>query len=1162
MPISSTAAGRPFSGFLTPSPQNRGDALYRLSAMVADPFAMPPGAGGKAASVLCPLAGLLVWPSSVKALRMWIAGSNRQPIVGLALVVLATIWPVWAQAQRITLMPRITTVAGNGLAGHSGDGGPATLASIDPFLMTTDAFGNLYFSEPQGNFVRKVDTSGKISTVAGNGTRGDTECAGALMVPTNATLGSPLGLAVNGAGELFIGADGRICMVTPSGLIVGSAGIGPPGYSGDGGPSNSAQVNPFGVAVDGAGNIYFSDETNHVIRKIDLADRGTISTVAGNYALSCPSVQSGCPAPFGGDNEPATGAALNTPNGIAVDTSGNIYFADVGHSRIRKVDTHGIITTVAGNGTNGYSGDGGPATDAALNMWDTSFQSTIFSIALDDLGNLYIADGRNYRVRKVDTRGIITTFAGDGTQGFSGDDGPPKAAQITFPAGIAVDRDRNVYFGDGNRIRKVGKPTSVDFGQVEIGASLSLSVPLTINEALALASVQSTGDFAVQGNTCPTGAPLAAGTVCTVQIRFAPSQAGQRVFGLAVTDDAGNRFGFPLRGTGVGSTVSFSPGVLTTVAGIGPYIIEPNGGDGGPATSASLDGPRGIKFDGEGNLYIVEFGRCRIRKVDRDGKISTVAGNGTCGYSSDGGPATGTVLGDPWGLALDSAGNLLIADRDGSRIRQVDANGLIHAIVGNGEYAFSGDGDLANQARLWAPTDIAFDVEGALYIADAGNFRVRKIASTGVIRTVAGGGDLWGPIADGGPATSARFAEIDGINIDHVGNLYISDYYAQTVRKVDPQGTITTLAGTGVFAPSAVPDNVPAAKAPLAAPIGMVTDVQGNVYIASYLGRRISKVDPSGLLTDVAGNNQLVGPWGLALDHAGILHVSEDHGYVRKFDTAVSALSFSTTPPQYVGITSDPQVARITNKGNFPLNFSEFAWPQYFDPATVGNDCAVGVSVAPGASCNIGVTFTPQAPGDPITGTLLVFDSALNSPQSITLTGNAQAVPPPPQPPPPATVLQIWVDTGWGYYSLFSSTRNRLPWKIARIRVLFSQAITTGGPASLMGLPTTGLNGLGTAMLDWTFSPLTLGNFSASFANSGADALRDEFGTAVAPMSFNFRVLWGDVNDDGVVSAADMVVVNKARAHWDNPFANLNDDEVIDLQDVQIVRSRIGTQLP
>jgi hypothetical protein len=301
----------------------------------------------------------------------------------------------------------------------------------------------------------------------------------------------------------------------------------------------------------------------------------------------------------------------------------------------------------------------------------------------------------------------------------------------------------------------------------------------------------------------------------------------------------------------------------------------------------------------------------------------------------------------------------------------------------------------------------------------------------------------------------------------------------------------------------------------------------------------------------------LFDPWGVAVDHADNLYFSEIHAHrVRKIDTTLSALSFVTTPAHYVGSTSDPQSVRLTNDGNSSLDIQNFVWPPYFNPASVGNDCVVGLSIAPGESCNIGVTFTPQAPGDKITGTLLVFDSALNSPQSIMLTGNAQAA------PPPATVLNVWVETGEGYFSLFSSTRNRLPWKIKRIRVLFSQPITSGGPASLVGLPTTGVDGLGTTMLDWTFSPLTLGNFSASLATSGGDALRDEFGTAVAPMSFAFRVLWGDVNDDGVVSAADMVEVNLARYIRNNPFANLTDDEAIDLQDVQVVRSRIGTRLP
>jgi sugar lactone lactonase YvrE len=873
---------------------------------------------------------------------------------------------------------------------------------------------------------------------------------------------------------------------------------------------------------------------------------------------------------------------------MATSGSGTFYFADVFHNRIRKVDARGTITTVVGNGTADYSGEGGPATAAAIHM----FPATEASIATDALGNLYFADGFNHRIRRVDAAGIVTTVVGHGedgnlAEGATGIGFPAFAALVGSPSGLTVDGAGSLYYRDKGIIRKVRTPTAVpDFGRFFLLGSTQQPVWVAINSATTLANALADGDFAVVSNDCALATPLPAGTICKLILQFTPTRPGVRVGKLRFVDDQGHRFAFPLSGTGVGPNVSFIPGVLSTVAG-NPFAAKNAIGDGGPATSAFLNGPSGIKFDADGNLYIAEsaYASSRIRKVDTGGTISTVAGNGISGHSGDGGPAINASLYSPVGISLDNFGDLIIADQGNSRIRRVDDDGVVRTIVGTGEYGFSGDGGPAIQARIAGPFDSAVDPAGNLYIADYGNGRVRKVDSHGVISTVAGGGDLMGRSADGLPATRAGFVQVDAIDVDFNGNLYIADYSPGLVSKVDPQGTITTLAGTRPWDGNPTFDNnVPALEAVLDLPTGVASDAQGNVYIANMGGPRISKVEKaSGLLLNIAGNGAMLypgadtldggpatagsldRPGGVTTDNAGNLYFSTVSllqpglnfaGRVRKLDTTVGALTFATTPPPYIGSTSDPQSVRLTNEGNSPLDLLEFAWPQHFNPAPVGNDCVVGVSIAPGGSCNIGVAFTPQVTGDKITGTLLVFDNTFNRSHAVTLSGNAQAL------PPPATVVQVWVETGNGYYPLLGSTRNRLPWKIERIRVLFSQAITSGAPASLAGLPVIGLDGLGTESLTWTLSPLTIGSFSAALATSGAAALRDEFGTAVAPMSFAFRVLWGDVNDDGVVSAADMVAVSQARAHWDNPFANLNGDEVIDLQDVQVVRDHIGTHLP
>ena len=331
----------------------------------------------------------------------------------------------------------ITTVAGTGTVGFSGDGGPATSAELnDPYGVAVDGSGNLYIADTQNNRVRKVDGSGTITTVAGTGTAGFSGDGGPAT--SAAALRSP-GVAVDGSGNLYIAdyANSRVRKVDGSGTITTVAGTGTAGFSGDGGPATSAELDhPVGVAVDGSGNLYIADYDNNVVRKVNGS--GTITTIAGTGTFG-----------FSGDGGPATSAELSSTAGVALDGSGNLYIADEDNSRVRKVDGSGTITTVAGTGTAGFSGDGGPATSAELNFPG--------GVAVDGSGNLYIADAINHRVRKVDGSGTITTVAGTGTFGFSGDGGPATSAELNDPDGVAVDGSGNLYIADfdNSRVRKV-----------------------------------------------------------------------------------------------------------------------------------------------------------------------------------------------------------------------------------------------------------------------------------------------------------------------------------------------------------------------------------------------------------------------------------------------------------------------------------------------------------------------------------------------------------------------------------------------------------------------------------------------------------------------------------------------------------------------------------
>jgi sugar lactone lactonase YvrE len=328
----------------------------------------------------------------------------------------------------------IATFAGNGTQGFSGDGPAASTELNFPTGLAVDASGNLFIADQSNARIRKVSAAGIVTTVAGSGTFGFSGDNGPAV---SASLNGPQGIAVDASGNLYIADTGnsRVRMVSTSGTIITVAGNGTAAFSGDGGSAISASLCfPFGVAVDTTGNLYIADTNNRRIRKVSA--NGIITTVAGG----------GTNGP--GDSGPATSASL-FPKGVAVNAAGDLLIADTGNSLIRKVTSGGAIATVAGNWIASFSGDGGPATSASL--------CTPFAVAIDASGNIFIGDTCNNRIRKVSAGGIVTTLAGNGAAGFSGDGGPAVSASMNSPRGVAVDSSGNVFFADAqnNRIREV-----------------------------------------------------------------------------------------------------------------------------------------------------------------------------------------------------------------------------------------------------------------------------------------------------------------------------------------------------------------------------------------------------------------------------------------------------------------------------------------------------------------------------------------------------------------------------------------------------------------------------------------------------------------------------------------------------------------------------------
>ncbi len=437
-------------------------------------------------------------------------------------------------ASQVAITPgTITTFAGNGTAGDTGDGGSATAAEMNgPSGTAVDAAGNLYIADAAFPSIRKVDaTTGTITTVAGNGVAG---YAGDGSVATAVSIRGPRDVAIDAAGNLYFAEldTSSIRKVdAATGILTTYAGINQrPGYTGDGGPATSAKItSPTSIALDRAGNLYIPDSTNNVVRRVDAAT-GIITTVAGNGTRG-----------YYGDNGPATSANLAGPLDVAVDASGNLYIADTYNFVIRKVDTHGIITTVAGTaGVAGNHNNNGPAFGMAFNYPN--------GLDVDAAGNVYIADSGTTNILKLDTNQMITIMAGSGVGGYSGDGGPATSAKwagsVAFTNGISVDAAGNLFIPDYNNrvVRKVTATGALTFASTNTGstsASQSLNISNTGNTVLTFASITASSNFTVDsGSPCLSAATLNPGQTCVVNVEFSPQTAGPLTGTLTITDDA------------------------------------------------------------------------------------------------------------------------------------------------------------------------------------------------------------------------------------------------------------------------------------------------------------------------------------------------------------------------------------------------------------------------------------------------------------------------------------------------------------------------------------------------------------------------------------------------------------------------------------------------
>jgi hypothetical protein len=715
----------------------------------------------------------------------------------------------------------LTTLAGTGAIGPLGDGGPAASATVDPCGLAVDHYENVVLADTGDNLIRVVAhnsgtfygqamTAGAIYTVAGGGT-GTNDVAA-----TTAGLSGPVSVAVDGQGNLVI-ADSNfneIQVVSEHwgtfygqamrpGYIYDVAGTGAEGYSGDGGPATAAELDkPAGVSLDSAGNLLIADTDNNRIRVVaavtglfygQAMTAGDIYTVAGNGQ-----------GLFRGDGGPATQASLHLPGDAVVDSAGNLLIADSSNDRVRVVAavtglfygqamTAGDIYTVAGDGKGQFAGDGIPATSQGL--------GGPAAVAFDSAGNIVVSNTLGNRIQVVATSngifynqgmtaGDIYTVAGNGSLAFSGGGGPATQAELFDPWGVTADPAGDVLISAYNNVvQAVPAATGRMYGR-----------KLQAGHVYVVAG---TGRFGYNGDgglarQAQLGDPIGIGTDAAGDLLI-PDRDNQRV--RMVPNVTGTYFGQPM-----------TAGHIYTVAGDGTAGYA---GDGGPAISAELNSPRAVIMDGAGNLVVSDTANDVIRVVAAAtgtfygqamtaGDIYTVAGDGNRGYAGDGGPAASAELNGPGGLAVDAAGNLLIADTGNDVIRVVAAAtgtffgqamtaGGIYTVAGDGTEGFTGDGSAATSAELNQPEAVAVDGQGNLVIDDTYNNRMRVVAEStatfygqamtaGDIYTVAGDGTA-GYEGDGGPATSAELSYPADLAVDG-GNLLIADEMNGRIREV------------------------------------------------------------------------------------------------------------------------------------------------------------------------------------------------------------------------------------------------------------------------------------------------------------------------------------------------------------------------------------------
>ncbi len=698
--------------------------------------------------------------------------------------------------EKVTPSGTLSIVAG--ISGSSGTptAGPATSSHLhEPSGVALDGSGNLYIADTVNDVVEKVTPSGTLSVFAGTGTAGAPTAGPA----TNSDLNAPVALAVDSAGDVYISdwSNHEVEKVTASGTLSVFAGTGTAGVATAGAATSSMLDHPRGIAVDGAGNVYVVDSTDPQALKVTAS--GTLSIITGTGVSGNPTAGA------------ASSSKLRSPYGVAVDRQGSVYIADPGASEVEKVTASGTLSIFAGISGSSGTPSAGPAASSKINF--------PIGVGLDTSGDVYISDANDELVYEVTAAAPV--FTADAPSATSYD----SAYNYTFAAtGIpaptfSVSSGALPYGLSLNTTTGVVSGTPMGSGTFSVTATNSAGT--AVAGPFTLSVTAPAGDILAVAGTGIQGEPSAG--VATSSELEDPQ--------LMTMDSSGNLY-IADPPADVIEEVTAS-GTLSIFAGTPGSAGAPTAG---PATSSELSEPTGVAVDGSGDVYIDDPGNRVVEKVTPSGTLSVFAGIVGSSAAPTPGPATNSGLGVPAGIGLDSSGDLYITDISHGDVEEVTPTGTLSIIAGTGTTGTPTAGP-ATSSQLGGPFGIAVDTSGDVYIADANGNRVEKVTPGGTLSIIAGTGTGGAPTA--GVAVSSKLNSPYAVAVDSSGNLYIGDYNNHEVEKVTPGGTLSIYAGTGT---PGTPTAGLATNANMGAPDGLVFDSSGDLYVDDYVDHLVYEV--------------------------------------------------------------------------------------------------------------------------------------------------------------------------------------------------------------------------------------------------------------------------------------------------------------------------------